>query len=272
MKTLFTFSFSLLVLLAAACSSKSSGVTMEDLNAKRAEVEALVADGELSETEIPQYEAIVGELREMSLDFVRANLDNQQGADVFVGLNTTGSGNVVAQADLWDVFDGFSDEMKALPGMISFRESMDAQKALEAKFGGRYIEIESVSPSGETVKLSEVVAANKYTLIDFWASWCGPCIRELPYLKEAYGEYHDRGFEIFGVTLDDDAEAWKAAIKEYEMGWVHVGSVQGWQEPAAVLYGVRSIPASWLVDGEGNIVARNLRGKAVVDKLAELLK
>ena len=122
------------------------------------------------------------------------------------------------------------------------------------------------------LKISDVVSKNKYTLIDFWASWCGPCRREMPNVVAAYKEYNKKGFGIVGVSLDSDAEAWKKAIKDMGMTWDHMSDVKGWQCEGAALYGVNSIPATVLVAQDGTIIARNLRGEAIKEKLAELLK
>lgn len=261
----------------ASCTPKAAVVTMDAIDAESKRIDSIIMDamavgGEIPQATVTAIDDAIDGLNKMRLGYIEANPDSEQAAEMFVKMNTTGSGNVVAQPEMFDTFDKFAPQMQMLPGMVKFKESMDAQKALEAKFGGKYIEIVSTAPDGSEVKLSEIVAANKLTLIDFWASWCGPCMRELPHLKEAYGEYHSKGFEVFGVTLDDDRAAWEAAIKDNEMNWIHVGSVAGWSEPAAVEYGVRSIPASWLVDGEGNIVARNLRGEELKKKVAEILK
>ena len=109
-------------------------------------------------------------------------------------------------------------------------------------------------------------------MVDFWASWCGPCRREMPNLVEAYAQYKGKNFEIVGVSLDQDAAAWKESIKKLNMTWPQMSDLQGWNNAGAKLYGVNSIPATVLVDQEGTIVARNLRGDAIKSKLNELLK
>lgn len=145
--------------------------------------------------------------------------------------------------------------------------------ACNAQTGEKYKEISGLtSPGGKEIKLSEVVKENKYTLLDFWASWCPPCMREVPYLTADYAEYKDKGFEIYAVSYDDDSMAWQGAIKKNGMGWIHVSALKGWECPTQALYGVRSIPRNFLIDSEGNIVAENLRGEALGEKLAELLK
>ena len=138
--------------------------------------------------------------------------------------------------------------------------------------GQKFTDFTLPSPEGNPVKLGDIIAKNKYTLIDFWASWCGPCRREMPNVVAAYKEYNKKGFGIVGVSLDSDAEAWKKAIKEMGMTWDHMSDVKGWQCEGAALYGVNSIPATVLVAQDGTIIARNLRGEAIKEKLAELLK
>jgi thiol-disulfide isomerase/thioredoxin len=156
--------------------------------------------------------------------------------------------------------------------LIIFTIAMVAAVACTAQTGEKYKEIAGItSPAGKEIKLSDVVKENKYTLLDFWASWCGPCMRELPYLTEAYTQYKDKGFEIYGVSYDNDGIAWQSAIQNNGMNWVHVSSLAGWECPTQQLYNVRSIPANFLIDSKGNIVAKNLRGEGLDKKLAELL-
>ena len=138
--------------------------------------------------------------------------------------------------------------------------------------GQKFTDFTMNDPEGNPVKLSDIIAKNKYTLIDFWASWCGPCRMEMPNVVAAYKEFHKKGFGIVGVSLDRDAEAWKKGIKDLGMTWDHMSDVKFWDCEGAKLYGVNSIPATVLVAQDGTIVARNVRGEAIKEKLAELLK
>lgn len=142
------------------------------------------------------------------------------------------------------------------------------------------VEVDSIAPEivyvaedGTELKLSDL--RGKMVLVDFWASWCKPCRRETPYLIEAYKNYKNarfdngRGFEIFSVSLDANKESWEKAIVADNMTWnYHVSDLKGWYSDYAKLYGVKSIPASFLIDGNGVVIATNLRG----DKLETILK
>ena len=138
--------------------------------------------------------------------------------------------------------------------------------------GQKFTDFTLPDPDGNPLKLSDVIAKNKYTLIDFWASWCGPCRAEMPNVVAAYKEYSKKGFGIVGVSLDSKADAWKGAIKSMNMTWDHMSDLKYWECEGAALYGVNSIPATVLVAQDGTIIARNLRGEAIKEKLAELLK
>ncbi len=124
-------------------------------------------------------------------------------------------------------------------------------------------------PNGELLDFDDIKGA--YTLIDFWASWCGPCILQIPDLKEAYTRYGDRGFEILSVSFDSKADKWKEAIAEHALPWPQVSDVQGWQSKYATIFNVTFVPYNLLVDADGRIVAKNLHSKALTSTLDELL-
>jgi peroxiredoxin len=136
--------------------------------------------------------------------------------------------------------------------------------------GKKYIDFELPTPEGETLKLSDIVGEN-ILLLDFWASWCGPCRRENPNVVATYKEFHDKGFDVLGVSLDKDKTNWLKAIDDDNLVWHHVSDLKYWNSAAAKLYGVNSIPHTILLDKNGVIIAKNLRGDALKEKLIELL-
>lgn len=138
--------------------------------------------------------------------------------------------------------------------------------------GKKFIEIEMCNPEGKNIKLSDIIARNKITMIDFWASWCGPCRAEMPSVVEAYKLYKHKGLEIVGISLDDNHNKWEKAIKDLGLKWLQISDLKGWKSKGAQLYNIKSIPSTILINQKGVIIAKDLRGKTLIDKLGELLK
>jgi peroxiredoxin len=124
------------------------------------------------------------------------------------------------------------------------------------------------NPDGDVVNLSDL--RGKYVLIDFWAAWCRPCREENPNVVRLYNEYKDQGFEVFGVSLDRTKEAWVKAIADDELTWTHVSDLKYFNSEAASLYQINAIPATYMLDPEGKIIAKDLRGSSLENKLKEI--
>ena len=146
------------------------------------------------------------------------------------------------------------------------------QGEAQANDGSKFIDFTVPALDGKQVKLADVVAKKKITMVDFWASWCGPCRMEMPNVVEAYKQFHNKGLEIVGVSLDESKEDWETAVKDMGMNWIQTSDLKGWECEAARLYGVRGIPACVLINQKGEIVGRDLRAEELHARLAELLK
>src|SRR5690554_6810094 len=173
-------------------------------------------------------------------------------------------------------FDALAPEIKATS--VAKRTEEHIQTVLERLENLKSTEVGQIAPDfsapdpeGNVVSLKE--SLGKITLIDFWASWCGPCRVENPNVVALYNEFHDKGLNIIGVSLDreDHKEKWLEAIATDKLTWTQVSNLQYWQDPIAKQYNVQSIPATFLLDADGKIIAKNLRGAALRAKVAEVL-
>lgn len=228
---------------------------------------ALVSEYRNPETTPERREAIEEEYDALARKTVEANRDNYFGAILLaqqVGYDLSGQ-------ELLDEIARFSPQMQATEMLTKLKSS--AEQKIRTEAGQPYMDVVQNNADGEAVSLKSVIEnpANKYTLLDFWASWCGPCMGEVPHLKKTYDEFHKKGFEIYGVSFDKDREAWLGAIDQNGMNWVHVSELNGFDNQAAKDYAIQGIPSNFLIDAQGVIVATNLRGEALYEKITELL-
>ncbi|MFM2251137.1 MAG: hypothetical protein RLZZ358_2067 [Bacteroidota bacterium] len=150
--------------------------------------------------------------------------------------------------------------------ILQLKQQLDEMRALAV--GQLAPDIVLPDPSGKTTKLSDL--RGKYVLIDFWAAWCKPCRQENPNVVRLFNQYNSKGFEVFGVSLDRSREDWVKAIADDQLNWTQVSDLQYFNSAAAVLYQIQAIPATYLVDPDGKIIAKDLRGPSLEAKLAEL--
>ena len=166
-------------------------------------------------------------------------------------------------------YDGLDSSLKETKVGENIKTGLDAINKLA--IGQKAPNFSAKNPEGKLVSLKE--SLGKVTIIDFWASWCAPCRAENPSLVALYNEFHAKGLNIIGVSLDRDGEAtkWKEAIAKDQLTWSQVSNLKFWEDPIAMQYNVKSIPAAFLLDANGNIIAKDLRGAALKAKVAELL-
>jgi len=144
--------------------------------------------------------------------------------------------------------------------------------AKKSAVGQKFVDFSMLTPDGKPIKLSDYAGKGKIVLVDFWASWCGPCRQEMPNLVKAYAKYKNKGFEIVGVSLDRDGQSWKDGIAQLNITWPQMSDLKFWDCEGSKLYAIRSIPHVVLIDKDGTIVARGLHGEELQAKLAELIK
>lgn len=172
-------------------------------------------------------------------------------------------------AKIEKIFNSLASDIKNTTSGKKIKQKLDAHNSVQV--GKKAPDFSAKNPDGKTVSLKE--SMGKVTIIDFWASWCGPCRQENPNVVALYNEFHDKGLNIIGVSLDQEgkADAWKKAIADDKLTWPQISNLKFWNDPIAKKYNVASIPATFILDANGTIVAKDLRGDELKAKVKELL-
>lgn len=213
-----------------------------------------------------EMDAITAKMEAAELDFVMRYAPSPVCDYIFAGMYE----RTRDEAKRNELYEAYAPSAGAGYHFNAIKQRRDAEK--RTAVGSKFTDLEMPAPNGKMLKASTIVKKNKYTLIDFWASWCGPCRAEMPNVVKAYNTFHKKGFDVVGVSFDNNKAAWLKAIPQLKMPWPQMSDLKGWQCAAASLYNISGIPANVLVDQNGIIVAKNLRGEDLLSKLAELMK
>ncbi|WP_340065836.1 TlpA disulfide reductase family protein [Ascidiimonas aurantiaca] len=200
--------------------------------------------------------------RKKEIEFIKAHPNSIVSAEI-LSLYSTTYGKDETKA----LFDLLSEKNKSSKYGKMISDYIHINK--QPKIGEQFVDFEMIDQNGNPKKLSHL--RGKTILLDFWASWCAPCRKENPNLVKTYEKFKPKGFEIFAVSLDENKDKWLKAIEKDKLNWYHVNDLKGNGNNAAMIYGVERIPDSFLIDENGIIVARDLRGKELDKKLEEIL-
>ena len=167
------------------------------------------------------------------------------------------------------LYQGLSETVRTYPSVVAFKDRLETAKKIGVgRIAPAFTQNDTLD---QPVQLSSL--RGKYLLIDFWASWCGPCRQENPNVVKVFNQYKDKNFHVLGVSLDREGqkEKWMKAIHDDKLTWTHVSDLKFWNNAVSRQYGIQAIPQNLLLDPEGKIIAKNLRGEALVKKMQELL-
>lgn len=238
---------------------------------KMKEISQLSRDAEENNTITPEYlaeleisfDSVYNDSKLYVFSFVKENVNNVVGEYVFLDRGVS-----FDEKQLGELIPQMNNTLKENPNFSKIERRYVALKSTNV--GQNYVNLTGNTPDGKEISLSDFVGKNKYVLVDFWASWCPPCRSEMPKVVSLYNQYKDKGFEIVGVSLDDEADKWKKGIKDLNITWAQMSDLKGWDSDLSNAYAINSIPHMVLIDKDGKIIARGFSVEELSAKLKEL--
>ncbi|WP_010251282.1 redoxin domain-containing protein [Myroides injenensis] len=228
------------------------------------------AQAEKNEAEMEKIFNAYNELAEESNNYVDNYLEeNPQSIVTLVTMNEYTQRGYLGKEEVLETYNNLNDELKESMIAKSMKNYADQMADPKVKIGDKAPDFSAKTPEGTELSLKD--ALGKVTIIDFWASWCGPCRAENPKVVALYEDYHDKGLNIIGVSLDKEENKWKEAIKKDGLTWYQISNLAYWQDPIAQEYEVKGIPATFILDENGVVIAKNLRGKKLREKISSIL-
>jgi len=249
-------------ILSLANSIKPMG---EMYGAKSAELAAAKKAGDTTKmiSLSSQMNIMMAQATELEIEFVKSHPKSFASPEILRNVATS-----IKATDLESIIKAMDPEVAKTPIITGLKLRIDILKSVD--IGKKAPDFTLNDPQGNKVSLSSKIGS-KLLLIDFWAAWCSPCRAENPNVVKVYNEFHSQGFDILGVSLDRSGADWNKAISDDKLTWTHISDLQYWNSAAAKLYGVNSIPANFLLDNNGIIIAKNLRGEALYNKVKEVI-
>lgn len=219
----------------------------------------------LSAEQIRQFKTLRKDISNLLYNFIKPRINNNIGEYYFLSFRSR-----LEEQHAEELLAMSNPEFRKLKQIQDLQTKLKTEKSTRP--GNAFTDVSGITPDGKEVKLSDLIGKDKIVLLDFWASWCIPCIEDIPNVKTAYEKYKDKGFQVVGISLDHDKEAWKKAIERLNLPWAQISDLKGWESEFVQNYPARPIPFTVLLDRDGKIIEKRLRGNMLLATLEELFQ